>query len=566
MTMAGKVGTPKRAVRSNHACRLCRTRKVKCDSVHPICGLCRTENAQCVYEQDRRQTSRVSHIVIQRLTEKLAEVEETVHRLEHSLSQRPTGQIQTPPDTGISILSPTHATSQSIDNVLMATIPNNSEESIFIEASPSDQSLDEKQTTPAEIHTGVENDGGHISVYGPSSTFNPPLSSAVYRQPHPASLGFSFPHSAAGLSQSDTEDTTEEQCRLFANSAFQIQKEWTYMTERRFDLDGLDFDTAWHLLQIHWNHHHQAYLMTYRPAIMHSLATNGPYINKLLLNAIYLSSALNSNRDELHDGPRDQQSLSTKFFSRIQELTLSELENSSVASAVAFLIIGSSLVSVGRQTAGWHYSGLGYRMIIDLGLHIDPHKLRISHSDPSQPVRSFTEVDLELHRRVYWGAYINDKFQALYFGRPPTLTAIGIEPSRAYLDNFEELELWKPYVDPRSSVSSSSTFQPQPAYSLSTFQTFIYLTDIMTDVVSSLYSPQVQCLSQERILEIGRDLQERLETWMSNLPDHLRWEPSQGNAPPAHRFNPPSVVPFDLNLSQDQTPNSLTNTQFFVIG
>lgn len=483
----------------------------------------------------------------------MVEVEERLKRLEYHLSQQQSSQVLAPSDTAMSILSPLRASSQAIDDVSAGTIPDNGSDGILHHAHASTSNPNADQTISFKIHTGVENDGGHISVYGPSSTFNPPLSRASYQQPRPTVRAFKFSHNTLESPQADRDDIVEEQGRLFANSALQSQKEWTYMTERKFDLDGLDFDTAWHLLQIHWNHHHQAYLMTYRPAIMHSLATNGPYINKLLLNAIYLASALNSDRENLHDDPTDRQSLGRRFFSRIQQLTLSELESSSVASAVAFSIIGSSLVSNGRQTAGWHYSGLGYRMIIDLGLHVDPHELRISPSDPSQPVHSFTEVDRELHRRVYWGAYINDKFQSLYFGRPPTLTAIGIEPSRNCLDNFEELELWTPYVDHRST-DSPATYEPQPAYTVSTFHSFIYLADIMAEIVTSLYSPQVQFLSKDRILESARDLQKRLESWMLNLPKHLQYEPSLGKPPPAHRFNPPSVSLSTCSKSRHRIP------------
>ncbi len=506
--------------------------QVKCDSTRPECSLCRAESVPCTYEQDRRQTSRVSQAVIQRITDRLTEVEQTVHRLEESLSHQRhhAAQVQTPSDTAPSV-SQTHGL-HGLDDIgmFMDATPGDVPQTLDPDTHALDLNLEQKQGPSIEIHTGVESDGGHISVYGPSSTFNPPISYTFYRQSRPAQ----FP-------AAERKDTAEEECRLFANSALQIQKEWTYMAERKFDLDGLDLDTAWHLLQIHWNHHHQAYLTTYRPAVIHSLATGGPYINKLLLNAIYLSSALNSDRDELHEDPTDRQSLGRRFFSRIQELTLSELGSSSVAAAVAFLITGSSLVSVGRQTAGWHYSGLGYRMIIDLGLHVDPHKLRISHPDPSQPARGFTEVDLEMHRRVYWGAYINDKFQALYFGRPPTLTAIGIEPSRTFLDKFEELELWKPYVDPRAKVPPP-IYEPQPAYTLSTFQAFTYLADIMAGIVTGLYSPQVQFLSQEEILDVAGDLQRRLDAWMASLPKHLQYDPTQDPAPPAHRFNPPSVA------------------------
>ncbi|KAL2821324.1 hypothetical protein BDW59DRAFT_164207 [Aspergillus cavernicola] len=224
----------KQAARNKQACRLCRSRKVRRDSVHPRCGLCRTENVQRTYEQDRRQTSRVSQAVIQRLADKLAEVEETVHRLEHSLPQQQFGQIQTPTATATPVISPNHAAFQAIDDELLPLITNNGK-NIFGEDPPSNPSLDKGQTTPVEIHTGVE-DGGHISVYGSSSTFNPPLSNVVDRQRRPAGRASSFAQAE--------EDTLEEQCRLFADSALQIQKEWTYMTERKFDLDGLDFDTA----------------------------------------------------------------------------------------------------------------------------------------------------------------------------------------------------------------------------------------------------------------------------------------------------------------------------------
>jgi hypothetical protein len=379
-----------------------------------------------------------------------------------------------------------------------------------------------------EIHTGVENDGGHISVYGPSSTFNPSLSHAFHHQSRSPGRATRSSQNAPELSQNNIHDIAAEKAHLFANSALQFQKEWTYMTERKFDLDGLDFDTAWNLLQLHWNHHHQAYLITYRPAIMHSLATNGPYVNKLLLNAIFLASALLVDREELNDGSTGRQSLIARFISRIQQLTVAELERSSVASAVAFNIISSSLVSRGYQTAGWHYSGLGYRMIIDLGLHVDSHKVHFTHSDPSQTVHSFTEVDRELHRRVYWGAYMNDKFQSLYFGRQPALMTSGAEPSRECLDTFEELELWEPYVDSTSLVSPS-TYEPQPAYTVSTFHSFICLADIMAGIVTSLYSPQVQFQSKDRILESTAELQKRLELWRLNLPTHLQY------------FNPPFV-------------------------
>ena len=45
-------------------------------------------------------------------------------------------------------------------------------------------------------------------------------------------------------------------------------------------------------------------------------------------------------------------------------------------------------------------------MVYDLGLHLD---CKAAESNPE---------DVEVRRRVFWGAYICDKLQSLYLGRP----------------------------------------------------------------------------------------------------------------------------------------------------
>lgn len=395
--------------------------------------------------------------------------------------------------------------------------------------------------TPVEAHVMVQSEG-RLAVYGPSSTFR--MNSPNATDPSPQGRDASTASASRDISRFTSEKRDEQiaaaRGQLFANSALEIQKEWTYIAERKFDLDGMEFDTAWHLLQLHWNHHHMAYLLTYRPALMHSLATGGPYINKLLLNAIYLSSALNSDRRELYDDLNERQSLGRRFYLRFQQLLLPELERSSIASAVALITVGSSLVSNGQQTAGWHYSGLGYRMIVDLGLHISPDRTHISDPlNPSQPQIEFTDVDIEMSRRVFWGAYINDKFQALYFGRPPVLIATGIEPSRSLDDTYEELDLWTPYMDPLDSSPRLLPYVPQPAYTISTFSSFIELADIMADIIEHLYTPNVQFISKETTLREVARMQHDLESWEQRIPKHLLYDPKCDPAPPAHRFNPP---------------------------
>lgn len=98
---------------------------------------------------------------------------------------------------------------------------------------------------------------------------------------------------------------------LFAFAALQRQRESVILCQPRgginikIELDGLPVELATHLLDLHWNRQHLAYLLTYRPAIFDSLTNNGPYANKLLLNAIYYSSCLYSDRLIFRSDPDD---------------------------------------------------------------------------------------------------------------------------------------------------------------------------------------------------------------------------------------------------------------------
>jgi hypothetical protein len=58
----------------------------------------------------------------------------------------------------------------------------------------------------------------------------------------------------------------------------------------------------------------------------------------------------------------------------------------------------SSLFALGdERSAAWLYAGTAFRMIIDLGLHIDDLSLSAA--------RKLSEEDYEIRRRVFWGAF-----------------------------------------------------------------------------------------------------------------------------------------------------------------
>ena len=306
--------------------------------------------------------------------------------------------------------------------------------------------------------------------------------------------------------------------QLIANALLQRQKEF-YMSS--WDFDGVPAELAMHLLDLHWNRQHHSFLLTYRPAIMRSLASGGgPYCSKLLLNAIFACVSKYSDRLEVRSDPNDPRTAGARFFQRVKELLPSEMEQSSISLVVALLLLGSTLVSSGKQSTGWLYSGMALRMVYDLGLHLDSRK--------SAELHKCTLEDMEIRRRVFWGAFICDKLQSLYLGRPAAIQLRDAHVPLEFLDTSEEEELWSPYrdtVEDSQTISSPKAAQfSAPIHSPSTFKHLCLLSRLMTRVINKFYvvgaTRNISSKHKKHLLSIDAALTE----WELNLPSHLKFE------------------------------------------
>ena len=130
------------------------------------------------------------------------------------------------------------------------------------------------------------------------------------------------------------------------------------MASDNYDFDGVPKDLAMHLLDLHWNRQHHAFLLTYRPAFMRDMACGGPYFSKLLLNAIFFGAAKFSDRVELRSDPNDPGSSGHVFLDRVKALLGEAMDRSRITTIQALLLMASSLFALGSQEAAWLYSGL----------------------------------------------------------------------------------------------------------------------------------------------------------------------------------------------------------------
>ncbi|KAH8694225.1 fungal-specific transcription factor domain-containing protein [Talaromyces proteolyticus] len=311
---------------------------------------------------------------------------------------------------------------------------------------------------------------------------------------------------------------------LMAEAACQRHLEIINLHQKMLDFDGVDPDLGMHLLELHWNRQHHAFLITYRPAFMRDMACGGPYFSKLLLNAIYFGASKFSSRPEVRRDPNDVRTAGWLFRQRVRELLGGALDKSDITTIQALLVMASSLFALGdERSAAWLYAGTAFRMIIDLGMHVDGSRLA--------NYRKFSDEDLEIRRRVFWGAFVVDKIQSLYQGRPVSLQEQECNVSITFLDDYEELEHWKPFA-----YSTTQSYPGSPAYSVSTFTELCKLSLIMNRILNKVYGERSSTRTPSELAEDLKTLHTNLDQWRDYLPTHLNYDPSSSSSsiPPPH--------------------------------
>ncbi|KAJ4029053.1 hypothetical protein NW756_006197 [Fusarium oxysporum] len=128
-------------------------------------------------------------------------------------------------------------------------------------------------------------------------------------------------------------------------------------------------------------------------------ARETPYFSVALLNSICAAGATFEARHcpDLGTFPR---SLSDFFADRAKALLEIELDDPTVATVQAMVILSSHEIGCRRDTRGWLYSGMAVRLAFDLALHIDLSQEVAKGLVPQQ--------EADLRRDVFWSTYNSD--------------------------------------------------------------------------------------------------------------------------------------------------------------
>ncbi|KAK1492773.1 fungal specific transcription factor, partial [Colletotrichum tamarilloi] len=491
-------GRPRR--RAVEACSFCRRRKIKCNNEQPTCANCKTYGKDCVYEPLASPDADTLHSTpTRRHAERQRGALRGTRRETHTPTSVRDGSVRndTPADRNDAARSPNpddHDPSTPSPRLTRTERPENS-------------------TERASSHRG---DVSRIVVSANGVSSYHGRTSALFEE-NPQER-----FSVADLRPRMPDDWIEK--GLVAETAKQRQLEEFNHRAGTLDFDGVDPELGMHLLSLHWNRQHHSFLLTYRPAFMRDMACHGPYFSKILLNAIYFGASKFSPRREVRRDPNDVRTAGWAFRERVRKLLGDALDSSDITTIQALLVMTNSLFALGdERSAAWLYAGLAFRMIIDLGMHVDAPGLGIT--------RKFSDEDLEIRRRVFWGAFVVDKIQSLYQGRPASLKESDTLVPIKFLDTFEEFENWKPFA-----YSTDATNYPgSPAYSVSTFTYLCRLSVVMSDILSCIYTERAFDKSAAELSTMLQTLSSKLATWKDALPAHLIFDPKSNDAvPPPH--------------------------------
>jgi hypothetical protein len=158
---------------------------------------------------------------------------------------------------------------------------------------------------------------------------------------------------------------------------------------------------------------------------------------------------------------------------------------------------------------------MAIRMAQDLGLHRDCSKWPIP------------DYEIELRRRIWYAAYLMDRWVAADLGRPISI-----------IDNDFEVELPTPYeLNYESSISeqltpilileaNESRQHNKPIYS--SFLYLVTLSQIAGQVLVGLHSPRAK-QTRENNIELVEILDRNLANWKQSLPRELQVDMSDPN-------------------------------------
>ncbi|KAI9787281.1 MAG: Nitrogen assimilation transcription factor nit-4 [Peltula sp. TS41687] len=278
-----------------------------------------------------------------------------------------------------------------------------------------------------------------------------------------------------------------------------------------------------HLLNMYFTWHYPYFTTLSKSLFLRDFSSGKPldhrgasraYCSSLLVNAILAVGCHFTSDPGARAQPEDPSTAGDHFFKEAKRLILEndEHEKPKLTTVQALALMSVREAGCGREAKGWVYSGMSFRMALDLGLNIDSGTLS------SGTEWSLDEQAIDARRITFWGCFLFDKCWSNYLGRQPQLPSSIVTAPKIDVFPVEDGTHWYPYTDAGTSQAHS-----QPARTRAIALHISKLCEISNDLLNFFYDPAHVDRHVSKSVELKKlsELHRRLEAWRKDLPKGL---------------------------------------------
>lgn len=271
-------------------------------------------------------------------------------------------------------------------------------------------------------------------------------------------------------------------------------------------------------MKVFFDKQYQYHMSLYREFFLRDFDVGaGPYYSDLLMFAICSIGALASD-----DGASRE--ISDVFFSQAQQILYSSaLEQPSLTTVQALLLLGHREIGLGNMSKGWMLSRMAFSLALDMGLHLDPNNWESPDLEDQEEATS-RRRDKEILRRTYWAAFIADKQLSLYFGRPPALY-----PSQANVHDTTRItypEGWRILLNKHIKPGIEETAYEDGRNLVAFWIQQIELSKISHRMIVDVFENRNADVGEDVLVASVEEIHLELLNWQHKLVDDLRWSQS----------------------------------------
>ncbi|KAH6878608.1 fungal-specific transcription factor domain-containing protein [Alternaria rosae] len=465
------------------SCETCKQRKVKCDRGAPACSWCLKNHSACVYLPRKKPGLRAGYG---------RELESRLDKLEALLVQQQS-QINHLSSTQVATSGPSPqevAAFRSPPVIQTPHIPR-PETALFIQ----------KPTFPSQ--SAIQNQ------YGNGVTDNRPTPSVTGNGYQSEDVG----SMSGGLSR-DAYTTYNEQYQPAMSRNL-----------GHTDADFPPYDLLYGLVDLFFKHINTWCPILHRQSTLNSLFGDATLeeADRIILHAVVATTVKFSTDHRLTAEKR------TRYHKHSKEkVLLYGIENSSVKSLQALVILALDVVGCSNGPPGWNLLALITRSVVQLGLSVESYSPSVAPQFASiYTLRAMTLpepkdwIEEESRRRLFWMIYVLDRYATVATAFEFALDEKEIDRRLPCRDDMYARNV--PVETRWFHTSTRSDYSMNRPENLGSFSYYVEILGILTRIHKFLKKPvDITSLSDVETWQSEyRELDNAIEQWKYNLPQEF---------------------------------------------